>query len=130
VSLILSCPSGQTPCNGTALLRTATAVTIPSPGVQRGHASKGGAKRTRKIVLVLGSASFKISGGASKIVSIRLSAQAMALLRTSGLLRAIATIIAKSPQGATAVTKSRVVTLRLERSPAGRRHNRPHASRG
>jgi hypothetical protein len=119
VSLILSCPSGQTLCSGTALLKTATPVAVPLPGGRPAHARRG-RQRAHKAVLVLGSARFRVAGGARHRVTIRLTSDAMALLSKSRRLRTVATIIAKNPQGSRAVTTYKV-TLRLPRQPLSRR---------
>jgi hypothetical protein len=79
-------------------------------------------------MLVLGSVRFMVAGGARHRVTIRLTHEAMALLRKSPRLRTIATIIAENPQGLTAVTTYRVM-LRLAGQAASHRGTHRHQRR-
>jgi hypothetical protein len=85
----LSCPSGESTCIGTITLKTLSAV------------KAGAARDAKTAVLTLGTASFRIAGGHSGIVTVHLSAKARALLKRSHILRARATIVAHDGAGAT-----------------------------
>ncbi len=92
----VSCPSGETSCTGTILLKTISAV------------AAGGKK---KAILTLASGSFSVTGGATKTVTLHLSAKARALLAHSRSLRANATLVAHDASGASHTT---VVTVTLK----------------
>lgn len=92
----VSCPSGETSCTGTILLKTISAV------------AAGGKK---KAILTLASGSFSVTGGATKTVTLHLSAKARALLAHSHSLRAKATLVAHDASGASHTT---VVTVTLK----------------
>jgi hypothetical protein len=90
VTLLLTCPAGETRCTGSATLRSLG---------PRGH------------VLVLSSGPFTVAGGAQKALVLHVSKSARALLHRLGTLRVDATISAHDPAGAhhTAIL---LVTLR------------------
>ena len=98
VTLKLACPAGEASCHGTVTLRTLGAVKASAHG--------------RKRVLTLAAGSFTVAGGRVKAVTLRLSAEARALLARSHVLRAQATLAAHDPAGVTHTTQA-VVTLRL-----------------
>jgi hypothetical protein len=93
----VSCPSGVTSCSGTITLRTLSAVAA--------------AKGKKKAILTLASGSFTVAGGASKSVTLRLSAAARKLLAKSHLLRARATLLAHDSTGKSHTT---LVTVTLK----------------
>jgi PKD domain len=93
----ITCPAGESTCSGTVTLKTLSAV------------SAGAGKK--KAILTLASGSFSLSGGASKALTLHLSAKARSLLAHSHVLRARATILAHDPTGASHTT---VVTVTLK----------------
>ncbi len=101
----LSCPGAASQCAGTITLKTLTAVAAHS------------ARAAKKAILTLATGSFTITGGASKVVTLHLSAKAKKLLAKLHVVRARITIAAKNPQGATHTTTA-VVTLK----PAKKKH--------
>ena len=88
ISLLISCPAGQTRCQGNVLVRSmrTLAALLHDP-------RKGGPR-----YLVLGEASFRLAGGATKQVSIRLPHEALKLLAKSALLWATVKVKATNPQ--------------------------------
>jgi PKD domain/Subtilase family len=92
--LKISCPAGESSCEGTVTVRTATAVTA------------------RARILTLASASFKIAGGKTTLVKLHLSSRARALLARRHRLRVRVTIAAHDPAGA---SHSSVATATLRR---------------
>jgi hypothetical protein len=100
----VACPAGATSCLGAMTVRTLTAVVSRSA-----HASK-----SKKAILTLATASFSLSGGQSKTITLRLSAKAKKLLSRSHVLRARITVSSHDPAGESATT-SAVVTLRLRK---------------
>lgn len=103
VPVKISCPAGETVCSGTVTLRTLTAVSAGA----RAAKTKG-----KKAILMLASASFSVSGGSVKVVTLHLSAKARRLLARAHRLRARATVLAHDPAGASNTALS-VVTLTL-----------------
>ena len=102
VQTVVSCPKAKASCAGTIQVQTATAVAISSA-----HE----ARKVKKGVLLLGSASFTLSGGQSKTIVVHLSSKGAALLRKSKRLRVTVTISAHDAVGnPTTVKKS--LTLR------------------
>jgi hypothetical protein len=91
-------------------LRTLTAVSAGA------HAAK---TKSKKAILTLASASFSVSGGSVKFVTLHLSAKARRLLARAHKLRARATVLAHDPAGASNTALS-VVTLTLAK--AKRKH--------
>jgi PKD repeat protein len=96
LTLKISCPAGESSCEGTVTVRTATAVPASA----------------RARVLALASASFKIAGGKTAVVKLHLSARARALLAHKHRLRVRVTIAAHDPAGA---SHSSVATATLRR---------------
>ncbi len=78
VTLKLACPAGEASCHGTVTLRTLGAVKASAHG--------------RKRVLTLAAGSFTVAGGRVEAVTLRLSAEARALLARSHVLRVQATL--------------------------------------
>jgi PKD domain/Subtilase family len=95
-TLKISCPAGESSCEGTVTVRTAAAV--PASAHIR--------------ILTLASASFKVAGGKTVLVKLRLSAKARALLKRRHSLRVKVTIAAHDPEGA---SHSDVATATLRR---------------
>jgi PKD domain/Subtilase family len=95
-TLKISCPAGESSCEGTVTVRTASAVPASA------HAR----------VLMLASASFKVAGGKTVLVKLHLSTKARALLKRRHSLRVKVTIAAHDPAGA---RHSSVVTATLRR---------------
>ena len=100
VTLRISCPAGETSCNGTVTLRTIAAVI----------AADGRVAKTKASVLTLASGSFTVPGGAVRTVTLHLSAKARALLARVHTLRSRATLLAHDLQGASHTTQA-LVTL-------------------
>ena len=98
LSLKINC-SGQSSCAGTVTLRTASAVSASSK---------------HKSILTLASASFTITGGQVKSVSLHLSAKARALLKRVHTLKARATITARDSSG-TSHTTTALITLKASK---------------
>ncbi len=94
----VTCPAGETSCIGTVTLRTLSAV---SAGPHK-----------KKAILTLASGPFTVVGGQAKAVTLHLSAQARALLGSSHVMRALASLVAHDVAGVTRTVKTDV-TLRL-----------------
>ena len=99
----VSCPSGESACQGTIVLKTLTAVS---------------ASHRKKAILTLASGSFSVAGGQVKVVALRLSGRARALMAHIHVLRAKATLVAHDSTGASRTIVA-VATLRLAK-PARR----------
>jgi PKD repeat protein len=97
----ISCPAGDTNCSGAITLTTLGAV--------------GAGKK--KAVLTLASGSFTIAGGASKSLTLHLSAKARVLLAGSHVLHAKSTIVARDPSGGSSTTAA-TVTLKAAKQAA------------
>jgi hypothetical protein len=69
----------------------------------------------RKAILTLATATFTLTGGQVKSLTLHLSAKAKALLARSHVLKARATIIARDSQGSVHTTQT-TVTLRPQAS--------------
>jgi PKD repeat protein len=95
-TLKISCPVGETSCEGTVTVRTAAAVPASA----------------RVRILALAVASFKLAGGKTAIVKLHLNARARALLGRRHRLRVKVTIAAHDPAGA---SHSSVATATLRR---------------
>jgi PKD repeat protein len=93
--------AGQSSCTGSAVLRTATAV------------SAGAGKR--KAIMTLASGSFAIAGGQVKSLTMHLSSKARALLQRLHVLRAKVSIVARDAAGASHTTIL-LVTLRAAKT--------------
>jgi PKD repeat protein len=106
VPVKVSCPAGAS-CAGTVTLTTIGAVS----------ASRSARDSRRKIVLTLASGSFTVGGGATKMLTLHLSAKARKLLAKAHTLRAKATVVAHDPSGARRTTVS-TVTLKLAKKSA------------
>jgi hypothetical protein len=101
----VSCPVGETTCVGTVTLRTLRAVSASASPALRRHA-----------ILAIGS--FSVPGGSTKVVTLRLSAQARKLLGSLHKLRAQATVRAHDATGATH-TSAQIVLLHMGRQSRG-----------
>jgi hypothetical protein len=97
----LLCPAGESSCVGKITLRAAVAL------------ARTGAKTHGKKLLTLTHGPFTLAGGQSKVVKLRLTAAARALLGLTRKLRAQATISAHDVAGASASTLTSV-TLRMK----------------
>jgi PKD repeat protein len=112
VPLEVTCPPGESSCTGTVTLSTLAAT---SSGAGAGHRSK---KKGKAISVKLASGTFTVAGGQERSVTLRLSAQARALLARTPMLLAQATIVARDPVGATHVSQTPVV-LRASKTSHG-----------
>lgn len=92
----VSCAAGETACTGTVVLKTLSAVA---------------ASGKKKAILMLASGSFSVAGGATKTITLHLSAKARALLAKTHAVRASATLVAHDSTGASHTT---VVTVTLK----------------
>jgi phosphodiesterase/alkaline phosphatase D-like protein len=87
IGVTVSCPSGQSDCQGTITIRTLDAVAVGGRGKSK--------------ILTLTHGSFDLPGGRKGTVKLRLSARAQTLLARAGVLRARATIVTHDPTGTT-----------------------------
>jgi len=101
VSIKVTCPATESRCTGTVTLRTLNAVI----------ASTAGSKKPKARVLTIASGSFKVAGGKTATVTLRLSAKARTLLKRTHVLQVRATIVAHDSAGATH-TRQTTVTIR------------------
>jgi hypothetical protein len=108
-TLKVSCPAGTGGCSGTVTLKTLKAVIA---GVA--HSAK-----SKAAILTLATASFSLSAGQVKTITLHLSAKARALLAHSHTVSARATIAAKGPTGLTHTT---TVTVALRAAKSAKRH--------
>jgi hypothetical protein len=105
----VSCPASAGSCSGTVTLKTAKAVVASA-----GHA----AKKPKAAILTLATASFSITGGQSKTLTLHLSSLGRALLARIHTVIARATLVAHDPSGGSHTTTA-TVTLR----PAKPKHH-------
>ncbi len=112
VSVSLSCPATKRSCTGTVRLETAGAFS----------AVRGKGKSRRRARLLLGQASFTMSGGQHKTVTVRLSARGMALLKKRKRLSVLVTVSAHDSLG-----DSGESTLRITLKTPVLRHQRRHS---
>ena len=94
-----------------SLIRTLTAVIAT--------ASPAGQAAAKAAILTLAHGPFKVTGGHTVTITVRLNAKARALLARVHVLRARATIVAHDPAGATHTTQS-TVTIRAARQAGGK----------
>lgn len=113
VSVKLSCPMTKRSCAGTVRLQT----------VATFSAGRGRGKAKRRARLLLGQASFTMSGGAHKTVMVRLSASGMALLKKSKRLGVLVTVSAHDSLGDPGVSTLRF-TLKAPIAKHSRRQSR------
>jgi hypothetical protein len=109
----LGCPaSEQAGCEGTLLLETVVQV----------RASAVVARRTvrRKRTVKLGKSSFRVAGGRSAAVKVRLSKKSQQLVRRLEKLRVLATVNARDQAGNAQTTKKPLV-LKAARARGARR---------
>ncbi len=99
--LRVSCPVTVSSCSG----KIALALRVSRP------VSSGGAGSRRSVLLTLAAGSFTVRGGQDGTVTVRLSAQARALLARLHVLRALVTISAHDPAGL-AHTAHATITIR------------------
>jgi PKD repeat protein len=116
VPLEVTCPAGESSCMGTVTLSTLAAT---SSGAGSSHPNK---KKNKTISVKLASGTFTVAGGEERAVTLRLSAQARALLARTPMLLAQATIVARDPVGATHVSQTPVVLRASKTSPAHSKH--------
>jgi PKD repeat protein len=92
----LSCPVTKISCAGTIEVRTATAVA---------------ARKSKKSVLTLGTATFALAPGGARTLVIKLSAKGAALLKKDGTLK-VDVIVAAHDSYGDPLTKTLILTLR------------------
>ena len=109
VSLKITCPAGESSCEGTVTLRTLNAIS----------ASVGGAGKKKASVLTLTTGSFAVPGGEVKTVTLRLSRTARTLLARWHVLRVRTTIVAHDSAGATHTWQT-IATLRAPKVKHGK----------
>jgi Immunoglobulin I-set domain len=100
LTLKVTCPTGASTCIGTVVVRTIKAVAASA------HSAKA-----KKAILTLAQGSFSIAGGASKTVTLHLSAKAKKLLAQLHKLAVRATVSSHDPQGDRETT-AKSLTLR------------------
>jgi hypothetical protein len=110
VSVTVACPAGQTLCEGSVRLQTASAVQASSSAKR---------KPPRRTVLLLGRTTFRLKGGHSAKLRVRLTRAGLAFLRRTHAVKSVATVSATNPQGATFVKTYRL-TLRYPASRPAR----------
>ena len=93
----VSCPAGATACDGTIVLKTLTAVSASGKG--------------KKKILTVGTVAFSLAGGASKTVTLHLSATGRKLLAHAHVLRLKATIASHDTAGEKVLT-GKTITLK------------------
>ncbi len=109
--MAVSCPASETSCAGTVQIKTASAVAA-------GAKAKKGKRKPKASQLVLGQASFSLSGGQSQTVVVHLSAKGQALLAKQKSLRVLVVVSAHSSLGAVK-TETLQVTLKAPRGGHG-----------
>jgi PKD repeat protein len=107
VRLEVTCPVGESDCAGTVTLRTLGAISISAAHTRRST------KKSRAAVLTLASGAFTVPGGQRESVTLRLSAQARALLAHTHMVHAQATLVAHDSAGATYSSQLPVVLSAL-----------------
>ncbi len=100
VTLNVSCPAKESECVGTVTLQTIVAQS----------AKKGG--KPKKVTVILARGSFVVAGGASKVLTLHLSAQGRALLAHGHIVHGAAVVVAHDSANVQRQTTSSV-TLRL-----------------
>jgi PKD repeat protein len=96
LAIALSCPATKVSCAGTVTAKTASAVA---------------ARKPKKAVLTLGAATFTLTPGAKRTVTIKLSAKGAALLKKDGSLKVIVIVAAHDSYG-DPLTRTLTLTLR------------------
>jgi hypothetical protein len=107
----ISCPAGEKSCSGTVTLRTLKAVV----------ASVGHLAKSKAAVLTLATASFSVTGGQTKTLTLHLSSTGRALLARTHSVSARITIVARDPEGASH-TGTSSVTLRPAKGKKATHH--------
>jgi hypothetical protein len=111
VPVALSCPSSEPGgCTGTLLLETLEKI-----------GSKGGGRTRRKKRIKLGQSSFRIAGGRTALLRVRLTASSQRLLRRLRKIRVLATIDARDETGNARTTR---VVLVLKAAPVKEARNK------
>ncbi len=108
VSIRLSCPASEIRCIGKLTLKTRSKYRVSSSVVNTSRKRK----RTRKIKVKLGSKSFKIAGGKSATVKVRLSKKNRRLLKKHKKIRVKATIRVRDAAGNSRTT-TKNITLKV-----------------
>jgi hypothetical protein len=112
----VSCPVSETSCAGTVQIKTANAIAA-------GAKAKKGKHKPKASQLVLGQASFSLSGGQSQTVVVHLSAKGQALLAKQKSLRVLVVVSARSSMGA---VKTETLQVTLKAAASGGRKARKH----
>jgi PKD repeat protein len=89
VVVTVTCPATKVSCAGTAQVKTASAVA----------ASAGKSARAKKKVLVLGQATFSLTGGKRETLTIKISSTGAALLKRSKRLKVLVVVSAHDSYG-------------------------------
>jgi len=113
LSVKISCPAAKLSCAGTVEVETAAA--FPASAGSTARAAKRKAKASR---LVLGQARFSLAGGASRAVSVPLSARGATLLKKLRRLPLLVLVAARDPLGDPGLT---TVHLTAAEPPASKR---------
>ncbi|KKL09760.1 hypothetical protein LCGC14_2562640, partial [marine sediment metagenome] len=123
VPFTLSCPSSEPGgCTGKVTLKSRGKVRVSTSGLGTAR------KRARKRKVTLGSKSFRIAGGKSAVVKVRLSKKNRRLLRKLRRIRARATVKASDTAG-NARTRAKNVTLKAAKKRKKRRRASAAATR-
>jgi len=109
VTLQVSCPAKESECVGTVTLQAVVARS----------AKKGG--KPKKVTITLARGSFSVAGGASKALTLHISAQGRALLAHGRTLHASAVVLAHDSANVTRQTTAGV-TLRLAAKKGAKKH--------
>jgi hypothetical protein len=105
-TLKVGCPTAESSCTGTIVLRTVKAVV----------ASAGHEAKSKAIILMLAAGSFTVVGGRTKTITLHLSVKGRSLLAHAHTVFARVTISAHDPAGAKHTTLVNV-TLRPAKKP-------------
>jgi PKD repeat protein len=103
VRLIVTCPAGESRCEGTVILRTLGPVSVRA---SRSHARRG---KSKSSIVMLAGGSFTVGGGHQRSLVLHLTAPARALLARTRQVHARATLMAHDGAGAAHTTELTVL---------------------
>ncbi len=89
LTLTIGCPAGESACIGTVKLTTTTSVKV----------GKGRRARTKTRTIVVGQASFSLTGGQSKAVLVKLNGSGRSLLKARRSLKLAVAIAVRDAAG-------------------------------
>jgi len=115
LSVKISCPAAKVSCAG--MVEVETAAAFPASAA---HAGKGAKAKPKASRLLLGQARFSLAGGASRAVSVHLTARGAALLKKLRRLPVLVLVTAQDPLGDPGLASLHIVLATPSASKAKR----------